>query len=219
MPLATENAATRPRRYLVSPLRLRLLALVAIAFVPIVILVVRLAHDERHATYLRERESALRLLDVAVTEHRDLVRAGRELLRHLSQQPEVFAGRPDACSTALRRLLATYANYSSATRITPGLRMDCSAVAFADSIADVSGVPSVRRLVETGGPVGGWFRVGRLRQPLASIIEPVRDQSVLPWHRGGTQLVLAPCPRHSAGSRRDGGDRRVLGLHHRPSAG
>src|SRR5262245_17671329 len=70
--------ASKSRR--VSPLRLRLLALVAIAFFPLVLLVVRLANDERHATTLRERDASLRLLDVAIAEHRDLTRTALELL-------------------------------------------------------------------------------------------------------------------------------------------
>lgn len=173
MPETPEPPA--PRRPLVSPLRLRLLALVAIAFVPIIMLVGRLTVDERRAIYLRERESSLRLLDVALTEHRDQMRAGRELLRHLSQEPRVATGDAATCSAVLRDLLSMYSNFTSATRITPALRMDCSAVAFPDSIADVQAVPSVRRVAETGRPVTGWVRIGRLGQPQASIIEPIRD--------------------------------------------
>ncbi|NUQ10950.1 MAG: PAS domain-containing protein [Gemmatimonadaceae bacterium] len=174
MPASRESPPARRRRR-VSPLRLRLLAIVAIAFLPIFMLVVRLTDDERRAIYQRERLTALRLLDVALTEHRNLVRAGRELLRQLSQLPEVSRGSPATCSGALRDLLATYADFTSATRITTDLRMDCSAVAFPDSLADVRQVPSVQRVAGTGRPVTNWFRVGRLGQPLASIIEPIRD--------------------------------------------
>lgn len=176
MALDQANPPLRPPRRRVSPLRLRLLALVAITFVPIVLLVIRLTDDERRAIFLRERESALRLLDVAVTEHRDLTRAGRELLRHLARQSDVAAGDPATCSATLRDLIVTYANFTSVTRITTGLRMDCSTIAFADSIADVRDVPSVRHLTTTGQPISSWFRVGRLGQPLSSIIEPVRDR-------------------------------------------
>jgi PAS domain S-box-containing protein len=154
-----------------------LLALVAITFVPIFMLVVRLTQDERRATYLRERESSLRLLDVALTEHRDLTRGGRELLRHLAAIPEVATGSPEACTRQLQELLAPYANYTAATRITRDLRMDCSDVPFPDSLANVSRAPSMARVARTGEGVGSWLRVGRDGMPLATIIEPVRNSA------------------------------------------
>src|SRR5262245_1110623 len=81
----------------ISPLRLRLLALVAIAFFPLVLLVVRLANDERNATRLREQDASLRLLDVAIAEHRDLTRTGLELLRHIAAA-QMASGDSQTCS-------------------------------------------------------------------------------------------------------------------------
>ena len=169
--------SSRHSRPLISPLRRRLLALVAIAFVPIIMLVARLADDERRATFLRERESSRRLLDVAVAGHQDMVNAGRELARHLSRIPHVAGGTPETCRRTLSELIAPYASFSGVTRISAGLRMDCSTTAFPDSLADVAQVPSVALAARTGEPVSSWFRVGRLGQGLATIIEPVRDQS------------------------------------------
>lgn len=156
---------------------MRLLALVVLAFLPIALLVARLTQDERHATYLRERDTAFRLLDVATAEHRDLTRNGRELLRQLTQLDDVAWGDPATCSRALRRILATYSVFTSAARITTGLRMDCSSSSFPDSLADVSGIPSVVRASQIGEGVSGYLQVGRMGQPVASIVEPVRDAS------------------------------------------
>jgi len=154
-----------------------LLALVVLAFLPIALLVARLTQDERHATYLRERDTAFTLLDVATAEHRDLTRNGRELLRQLSVLPDVASGDPATCSQALRRILATYSVFTSAARITTGLRMDCSSSSFPDSLADVSGIPAVARASQIGEGVSGYLQVGRMGQPVASIVEPVRDAS------------------------------------------
>ncbi|HEX9562544.1 MAG TPA: ATP-binding protein [Gemmatimonadaceae bacterium] len=167
---------TRSRRR-ISPLRVRLLALVAIAFLPIALLVARLTDDERHATYLRERDTAFRLLDVAVAENGDLTRVGREFLRQLSGIPEVASGSPAMCSETLRRLLSTYSDFSSAARITRGLRMDCRSSAFPDGPADVSANPAVVRASQIGEPVSGFLQLGGIGQPLAAIIEPVRDSA------------------------------------------
>jgi hypothetical protein len=110
---------TRSPRRRVSPLRLRLLGLVAISFMPIGLLLVRLADDERRALMERERETALRLLDVAVAEHRDLARGGRELLRHLSEIPEIAQGDPAICS---RQRYVRYAGESTRGVVDAALR-------------------------------------------------------------------------------------------------
>ena len=85
MPEALDSAQpTARRRRRISPLRLRLLALVAIAFFPLFLLVVRLANDERRATTLRERDASLRLLDVLPTEARAAAKPLAQTLAHLS---------------------------------------------------------------------------------------------------------------------------------------
>jgi two-component system, cell cycle sensor histidine kinase and response regulator CckA len=171
---ATSRSSSRRR---ISPLRLRLLGLVAIAFFPLVLLVVRLASDERRATALRERDTSLRLLDVALAEHRDLTRTGLEFLRHLPGMTDIAAGDGTTCSRSVRDLLSTYANFTNVVRITPSLSVDCSAVTVSGDSADISRDPAILRAAATGRPVSSWIRHGPLGQPLATIIEPVRDSS------------------------------------------
>jgi PAS domain S-box-containing protein len=148
---------------------------VAISFMPIALLLVRVADDERRAITERERETAFRLLDVAVAEHRDLTRGGRELLRHLSEIPEIANGDPVTCSRALRQFLATYSVFRNASRVTPGLQRDCSSEASADSLADMGAIGSVSRAARRGSPVASYFMTGATGQPVSSIVEPVRD--------------------------------------------
>lgn len=165
----------RPERRHPSPLRLRLLGMVAIAFIPVLLLVARLAIDEREATLQRARESAMRLLDSAVVEQRDLVRGAREVIASLTHLPGVARGAPAQCNDVLTRLLRAFPHYTAATRISRGFRMECSAVAFPDSLADVSDVPAMKLAASTGEPVVGYYRVGRNGRPLATVLEPVRD--------------------------------------------
>ena len=174
---APEPTPSRIPQRRISPLRLRLLALVAIAFFPLILFVARLANDERRATALRERDASLRLLDVALTEHRDVMQAGLEFLRHLPAMADVAAGDPAACSHSLQQLIGTYANFTNVARITPELRINCSAVAIADSLTDMSAVPAVMKAARTGKPVAGWIHFGPLGPPVASIVEPVRDSN------------------------------------------
>jgi PAS domain S-box-containing protein len=168
------NAPSRLPTRRISPLRLRILALVAIAFFPIVLLVVRLANDERNATTLRERDAALRLLDVALAEHRDLTRAAIELLRHLPGMSDVSRGDAETCSRALRELLGTYASFTNAARITPDLRVDCSAT-LTGSLLDISTSPAVALASSSGLPVHGWIRSSTTGEPQATMVEPVKD--------------------------------------------
>ncbi|HEX6313909.1 MAG TPA: PAS domain-containing protein, partial [Gemmatimonadaceae bacterium] len=156
-------------------MRLRFLAAVAITFFPLTLLVVKLVSDERRATALRERDASFRLLDVALTEHRELTRTGRELLRHLSGMDDIARGDSVTCSRSLRELLATYANFTNVTRITAGLQVDCSAMPVSADAADAFRQPAVLRASATGRPVASWLGRGPIGQLVAVSIEPVRD--------------------------------------------
>jgi PAS domain S-box-containing protein len=140
-------------------------------------LVVRLANDERRATTLRERDASLRLLDLAVAEHRDLTRTGQELLRHLPGMTEIASGDAATCSRSLREILGTYANFTNAFRITPELHVDCSAASPSDTLASASAVPSLLRAAESGQPVSSWIKPGPMGEPVATIVAPVRDSN------------------------------------------
>jgi two-component system, cell cycle sensor histidine kinase and response regulator CckA len=169
-----DSAPSTVKRRRISPLRLRLLALVAIAFFPLVLLVVRIANDERSVTTLRERDASLRLLDVAIAEHRDLTRTGVELLRHASGMADIASGDSTTCSRSLRELLATYANFTNVSRIGADLRVNCSAIPVTGDTADAFREPAVLRAAATSRPVTSWIRHGTPGQPVSTIIEPVR---------------------------------------------
>jgi len=155
------------------------MALVAMAFLPLVLYVVKLAIDERRASLARQRENSLRLLDVAVAEHRDVTRSGLELLRHLPGMTDIASGDQVTCSRALRQLLFSHANFTSAIRISPDFRVDCSAITPADTLSDFVRKLAVMRRDSANRPVSGWIRFGPLSQPLATILEPVRDSAGL----------------------------------------
>jgi PAS domain S-box-containing protein len=174
MAAATPSSVASSASRVLSPLRLRLLGLVAVASFPAALLIGRLAADERHATASRARESTLRLLDSALVEQQDLLRSGQQLLQSLALLGEV-AGPPEACSRTLKLLSSAFTRFVGATRITKDLRMDCSSVPFEPGLADVSNVPSMRQALRTGGAVVGYYRLSRTGAPLATIIEPVRD--------------------------------------------
>ena len=160
---------------LLSPLRLRLLGLVAVASFPAALLITRLAADERHAMVLRARESTLRLLDSTLVEQQDLLRTGQQLLQSLARLPEV-RGDPASCSRTLKLLSAAFTRYVAPARISTKQRIDCSAIPF-DPTLEVTNVPSMQQAVRTGEPVVGYYRLSRAGTPVATIIEPVRDEA------------------------------------------
>jgi PAS domain S-box-containing protein len=172
---ASESSRARSSRRRISPLRLRLLGTVAISFFPLLVLIVKIANDERRATALRERDASLRLLDVALAEHRDLTRTGLEFLRHLPGMADIASADGARCSRSLRDLLSTYANFTNVARITPSLSVNCSAVAVSGELVDAFKEPAVLRAAATSQPVSSWIRYSPNGDPRATIIEPVRD--------------------------------------------
>lgn len=148
--------------------------MVAVAFVPVTLLIARLAIDERHSTSTRARDEAMRLLDSAVVEQRDLLRGAREVIQSLAQLPDVADGPPTVCTRTLTRLVGAFQHYTGATRITPNRRVDCSSVPIPDSLADLSDAPAMQMAVRTGQGVSGYYRVGRSTRALATVIEPIR---------------------------------------------
>ena len=172
---APESTLPEAKRRRISPLRLRLLAFLAIAFFPLVLFIIRLANDERRATALREQDASLRLLDVALAEHRDLTRTGLELLRHLPGMVDFATSDGDRCSRSLRELLATYANFTNVARISTDLRVDCSALPVTGDLVDAFRDPAVLRAAATSRTVSSWIRFSALGQPVSTTIDPVRD--------------------------------------------
>ncbi len=165
----------RPALHRPSPLRLRLLGLVAVAFLPVLLLVARLSVNERHATMQRARESTLRLIDAALVEQRDLVHGGQELLGSLAKLPDIDTGSPATCSRALTRLFGALPNYTSATRVDATLHVDCASGPIADSLRDVSQDPVLQRAASTGQPVDGYYHVNGTGEARALVVLPVFD--------------------------------------------
>jgi PAS domain S-box-containing protein len=176
MAVAPESTpAPLPRRR-ISPLRLLLLRIVALAFVPLFLIVVRLVNDERRATSAREKDAWLRQLDVAIAEQRDLSNTALQLLSHLPRMTEVAAGDSANCGRALREILGVYANFTNVARLTPELRVDCSAAPISSHVTEVFHDTVVARAV-AASPGSSWIRYGPLGSPIAIVIDPVRDSS------------------------------------------
>jgi PAS domain S-box-containing protein len=160
---------------LLSPLRLRLLGLVAVASFPAALLIARLAADERANTFQMATDVESRLLDSALAEQQQQLGNARQLIQALSRLPEVASGDPATCSRTMSVLLAAFPTYLDAERITPSLRRDCGTHFDGDMVSDLAYDTALARAVRTNGAANGYY--GRRRDGVArtTIVQPIHD--------------------------------------------
>lgn len=160
---------------LTSPLRLRLLGMVAIAVVPVAALVAQLTVEERRANLERARERAERLLESTVAEQEDQLRSGREFARLLAQLSEIAIGDSERCSALLGKLIAAIPSYEFAARLTANGSVDCSTDPGADSdeLRDIA-----RALLDVQEETRslGYYRSAGSRRPVATILQALPRQ-------------------------------------------
>ncbi|HWP03995.1 MAG TPA: ATP-binding protein, partial [Gemmatimonadaceae bacterium] len=168
---------------LTSPLRLRLLGMVAIAVVPVAVLVAQLTVEERRVNLERARERAERLLDSTMAEQEDVLRSGRELAQVLAQLPEIARGNSERCSALLGKLIAAIPSYEFAARLTATGSVDGSTDLGADSaeLRDIA-----RALLEVPEETRslGYYRTTGSGRPVATILE------TLPQRRSRQDVFL-----------------------------
>jgi PAS domain S-box-containing protein len=160
---------------LLSPLRLRLLGLVAVASFPAALLIARLAGDERDSTYLRARESAFRVIDSALAEQQQRLRGGRQLIQALARLPEVTSPDTASCSHALKLLLPGFANYVDVERIRPDFQLDCGTATGLGARSDLGRDTVLARIIRESGSAEGYYSLGRRGEAQATIVEPIRE--------------------------------------------
>ena len=111
MQLQIEKIAHLATVTFLRQLRRRLLAMIALAVVPIVVLVLYQAKLRRDVQILEVHEAAWRLTNVIAQRQSQLVESVKQLLVLLAQMPEIGKGKSAACGELLRGLLAKKQTY------------------------------------------------------------------------------------------------------------
>ncbi len=108
-------------------LRFRLLLLIGLVVVPILGLTLLTNLELRRMASSKAKEDALRLVRIAASDQRDMIKDTRQLLFALAQLPEVHSADPILCATFLVRLLGQYPQYALLGVVEPDGDLVCSA--------------------------------------------------------------------------------------------
>lgn len=159
----------RVRRFFAS-LRVRLLLLVILAFLPSLTLTLYSAAEQRARAEVEARQTALRLVRLATSNQDQLAEGARQLLVALAALPTVQSRHQRGCSSFFQTLLQQYPLYANlwAADARTG-DIFCSGLPFAGTI-NISGAPYMRQTIEARGFTGGEYTE-----------EPISGQPVLPF--------------------------------------
>jgi|GEM_PF-333408 len=158
-------------RHLAS-LRVRLLLLVILAFVPSLILTVYSAAEQRHNAEEEVTQTALRLVRLATSNQDQLVEGARQLLVALAALPSVQNQNSRTCNSFLETLLEQYPLYANIWAVDvlrePG-EVFCSGIPFTRHV-NVAGAPYLLQTLEARDFTGGEYTQ-----------EPIEGSAVLPF--------------------------------------
>jgi len=148
------------RRFHLSRLRVHLVLLLLVAFVPTAGLLLRTTLEARHHEAAGARQDALRWARVLAGEHEGAIETARQLLTMLAQLPDVRQQRPDRCNAFVTDLLRRYPRYANLGAVTLNGSVFCGAAPAGEPI-DLAGRAHFWRAVENGGLGVDEYRVDR----------------------------------------------------------
>lgn len=158
-------------------LRRRLLAMIAIAVVPIVGVVLYQAKLRRDVQILEVHEAAWRLTNVIAQRQSQLVDSVKQMLVLLAQMPEIAKGKSAACGELLRALVEKKQTYYDIGVVDAAGVVACRARDGAASIEPVQ-QSLVRQVLETKDFVIGNFQLlGNWQRRALMFGYPILDDS------------------------------------------
>ncbi len=157
-------------RRLFASLRVRLLLLVVLAFLPSLILTLYTAAEQRQRAEVEVQQTALRLVRLATSNQNQLVEGARQLLVALGALPAVRNCEARNCTTFFATLLEQYPLYANLWAVdTEEGNVFCSAIPF-DGPLNVADDPYYRQTIQARGFTGGEYTR-----------EPVSGAAVMPF--------------------------------------
>lgn len=150
----------KPRLSL-SSLRVRLLLLILLAFVPTQILVFYLASRERNDERRRVEWNASRLAVLASAEEQAVIDETKNLLNVIARDPAVRDRDGTDCVQLLAAIVGAFPQYLNLGIIGPDGRIWCSGLPFPPGL-DVTDRDYYQRAVATRAMAVGSFQIGRI---------------------------------------------------------
>ncbi|MCC6319373.1 MAG: response regulator [Gemmatimonadaceae bacterium] len=181
--------------------RTRVVLAVAAATVPALGAILYTGLDARRMHVAVGQARMLRDVRQLVDIQNALFSETRLQLSLLARLPVVSTGSSDACNALLADVKRDNPRLGTLTRITTGLRMDCSTTPFTPDLADVSHVASIQTAAREQRDVVGFYRLARDgATPLVTVIHPVKDAAgrltfylasdlALPWFARRARLA------------------------------
>jgi signal transduction histidine kinase len=159
-----------------ASLRVRLLLLVVLAFLPAFVLVIYTALEQRRLSAVEFQATAMRVARLAAVEHSHVILESRQLLTTLAQLREVRERDARACSVLVASLLAQREAYANLGAVDPQGEVFCSALPMAEA-TNVADRAYFRRAVETRTFAVGEYQIGRVTKRAAiNVALPVLDR-------------------------------------------
>ena len=109
-------------------LRVRLFLVVLLAVLPMVVLALVMAAEQRRLKTVDVQAHLLQLVRVIAHQHEQLIEGTRHLLTSLAHVPEAHGGNPATCSAPFATLLRGYPLYTNLGALHPDGTTFCSAL-------------------------------------------------------------------------------------------
>lgn len=159
-----------------ASLRVRLLILVLLAFVPAFGLLVYSALDQRRQSALEVQETALRLARLAASDQGRLIVETRQVLISLARLPQVHGRDASGCNALFASLRSEYPLYANLGAIDQDGRLFCSAIPVEGAV-NLADRAYFRRALETGEFTIGDYQVGRVtKRATINVAQPAVDE-------------------------------------------
>ncbi len=162
---------------LFSSLRIRLIQLALLAFLPAFGLLLYAAVEQRQLTTSEVRTEVFRLARVAASQQERLVEGVRQLLTVLAKLPVVREGDVPKCNALFSELIQDNSRYANVGLIQPDGAVLASAFPLSGPV-NLADRPYFQRAIQTRSFSIGDYQIGRITEkPTLNFGYPVFDQS------------------------------------------
>ena len=158
------------------PIRMKLLLLLMVVFVPACGIIVAMGFNERKGEIARAETSALLLVQSLAAQQEQVAIGIKQMLATLSQLPQLRALDAEACNEIFRELKDLNPSYSIIAAVTPDGNMFACSAPFKPGTVDLSDRKHVKDALKAQRFSAGEYIVGKVSQvPSINYSHPVLD--------------------------------------------
>jgi len=164
------------RRSIFSGLRARLFALVLLAILPMLLLIIYTASEQRRLVALDVQQNALQLAQFFATTQDQLLESGRYLLVGLARLPAVQQQRTEECTSTFTDLLKNYPIYTTLALTDVNGNIVCTGLPPTQTV-NVSERGWFQKVIQTRNFAVGDYQIGTAsKKAIVVFANPVLDK-------------------------------------------